>query len=155
MANKIDLAFEATLTEDDSKLQVQVSCENRGRQEVTIVTLPRYLGVELLNRRGKFLSGSPHNVQVQMPSTKDYLSIKPQETATKLFILDVERLDTRDNLQERDYAVGHHRFDKFPAKTEIRVTYRPEKLMPNLPSSKRRSFAADPIVGKRLVVSLP
>ena len=155
MPPKIDLAFTATLCEKEGQLEISVSCENRGNQEVSIVTLDRYLGVELLNKRGKFMSGTPHNPQIQMPSKKDYLGIKSKQTESNIYVLKVERLDERDNPEERDYAIGQHRFDKFPSKTEVRVSYRPERMMPNLPSSKRNSFAAETIVGSRLVVSLP
>jgi len=153
MAKMPNIAFESKF--DEEKLQILVSCTNHSKAEVSIVTLGRYLQVELLDRRGKFKSGTPHKVKIEMPKASDYIGLKAGQVLKDIFVLEVERLDSGDNHQERSYAVGSSRFDKFPSKTEVRVSYNPERMMPNLPSSKRRNFVADLVVGKRLAVQFP
>lgn len=153
MAKPPSIAFECKF--DAESMRIFVRCLNHSRQEVCIVTLVRYLNVELMDRRGKFTSGTPHNRSIEMPKPGDYVTIKANAVLEDVFVLSVERLDTGDDPGERSYAVGNHRFDKFPAKTEVRVSYKPERMMPNLPSSKQRRFVADLVVGQRLKVVFP
>ena len=155
MFTEKDLHFSLTPDTESEHCEVTVHCKNVGRREATIATLERYFLVELKNRQKRFTSGQAHNVSVQLPSKNDYVTIKPGETTNALFKVIIERKDERNDPQERDYLVADNLFEKVPQANELRVSYRPERMMPNLPSSKKKSFAADVIVGGAITLKLP
>ena len=51
-------------------------------------------------------------------------------------------------LQGEDWTIGGVHFAGVPAKTELRVTYKAEPVMPNLPSKMQRAFARGPVDGR-------
>ena len=155
MFTEKDLQFYLKPLSEKAPLGFTVHCKNIGRKEVTIATLGRYFLVELKNTQKRFTSGQAHDVSVQLPNKNDYLSIKPGDTADDIFRLSLRRTDERDDPLQRDYVVAGNKFEKVPSRNEIRISYRPERMMPNLPSSKKKSFAADVIVGQTLAITLP
>jgi|GEM_PF-5393130 len=155
MFTQKDLSFSLKLNPESEQCELTVHCKNVGRKEATIAQLERYFLVELKNQQKRFTSGQAHNVSVQLPSKNDYVTIKPGETTKALFKVLIQRKDERDDPLERDYVLAGHLFEKVPQSNELRVSYRPERMMPNLPSSKKKSFASDVIVGGTIALKLP
>lgn len=155
MFTQRDLQFYLESSQEPGALQLTVYCKNIGRKEATIACLPRYFLIELKNKQKCFTSGQAHEVSVQLPSKNDYLTIKSGDDAKELFTVSVTRKDERSSTLERDYVVNGHLFEKVPQKNELRVSYRPERMTPNLPSSKKKTFVADTIVGDSIALNLP
>lgn len=137
MTKKAEVKLAAHL--DDNRLRLQF--HNGTPDQITVVAHTRYLLVELLDERGQFVRGES-SAAAAMPGKKDFVDVPAAGDVTALS-LEV----TRDGGR---VTVGDVVFDNVPAKTEFRVTYKPDALVPNLPSSKRRSFFRGPVQSDRV-----
>ncbi len=137
MSNEVALK----IREDGPNVVVDV--KNGTRASVTLVTHPRYLSVELLDARGQFVRGEGGADGV--PGKKDFVDLAPGATAAGFATFAI----TRDGDTLR---VGDFTFADAPPTTELRVTYRPDALVPNLPSRSRGSFFRGPATSNRLAL---
>lgn len=124
--------------------RVVVDVENGTKAPITVVTHPRYLFVELLDARGQFVGGAAGDQGV--PSKKDFVDIEPKATS-QVASLEVAR-------EGDSVVVGAWKFEGAPSKTEVRITYKPDAIVMNLPSNKRRTFFRGPVTSGRVPVEI-
>lgn len=128
-----------TLSADATHLHVGVA--NTAKDPATVVTLPRYLLIELKNDRGQFTRGVPVGASPALPSPTDYRTLAATQVDDSVFQLEITRGD--DTLR-----IGDVLFTNPPAVTEVRVTYKADAVMPNLRSKDRKIFERGPVSAK-------
>ena len=116
---------------------LRVGIANRSKQPVTVVTLPRYLTVEIKDARGQFVGGDSV-VPTSFPSRSDYRTIGANQVDDGIFELPI-------SISNGSVRIGDVEFKTAPATAEVRVTYKADRVMPNLSSSQRRSFFHGPL----------
>jgi hypothetical protein len=124
-ASRNPLAFALRLSRGEAgaaKLGVDVT--NTSAAPQTVIAHARYLTVEREDEVGQFIRAEvPGFEAAAMPRAADYVTVAPGKTVS-LFELDITGL---------------------PPKARMRVTYQAaDRIMPNLPRDKQRSFFAGP-----------
>ena len=122
------------LTVDDDGATVSVAVANRSGADVVVVTLERYLQLELEDERGQFVGGQQAVTGAAFPSKADYRVIPKNSVVGG-------RVSPRDLRRGR----WDHHLRKGPAGNgRFGVTYKAEPIMPGLPSKYRSSFYRGP-----------
>lgn len=123
--------------------QVLVDAHNATGAALTLVTHERYLQVEVLDQRGQFVRGDAKSAG--MPSKTDFLDVPARGATQCVFSLDVLK-------EGNELIVGRFRFADFKIPATVRVTYKSDPVVPNLPSNKRQSFFRGPIESERCIL---
>jgi len=114
---------------------LEIIAVNNTKETVTIIALPRYFVIEVEDALGQFVRGGA--VSGALPSAGDYRALKPAERMT-LLVLPVARSGDQ-------VTIGDHTFPDVAPRGRARVTYKADRVMPNLPKSKQKSFVAGPL----------
>ena len=131
-----------------------IGVTNPTKHALTIVTLDRYILVELHNRRGHFVTGTRVEDLQEAPSAGDYRALPAGGQVEAIYRVEARRgPPTEDGLPT--YLVGGWRFEDVPARNTIRVTYKADLMMPNLPSKLKKSFFRGPSDSTTQKIDLP
>ncbi len=129
------------VVERDGQKAVVVDLVNPGKKAVCAVVHPRYFGVEMLDGRKQFTRGKGAP-PMAFPAASDYLMIEPKARAEAVVSLPLA-------VEAKGVCtIGSFRFEGLPASTEVRITYKAEAMMPNLPSKMQKSLARGPEDGR-------
>ncbi len=133
MATKVVLSAERRLGE------ILIDVGNRGAELIAVVNHPHYLTLELEDEARQFVRGVLlPEASLPPVSASSYVKVPPRSTAAAVFRLPLERG------ADGSCVLGALRFIRIPALTKLRVTYKAEMVMPNLPKALERSFFRGP-----------
>lgn len=138
------VTLEPTIITEGDRSILSVAVANGSTAKVTVVTLPRYLIVELKDDRGQFVRGEETDGGVVMPTSGDYLDVPGNSVRAGVFRLPIS-----------EESVGTQRFPGVPRANVVRVTYKADRVMPGLPRDSRSDFFAGPTEPKTAEVTLP
>lgn len=142
----VSLAIEI-VAEGDGAGALVVAATNRSPDPVTVIAHPRYFLVEVENQTKQFARASAvtgagiAQAPASMPRAEDYRTLAPGARAT-VFRASI----VRPASPAGDLIVGSHVFSAVSAGARARLTYQAsDRIMPNLPRDKQRSFFAGPV----------
>ena len=124
---------------------IVITMANLTKSAIAIVTHPRYVSVEVKNERGHFITGDGA-VAAAFPSASDYVKIDAGQRHPA-FRLALKRT-------EEGLHVGAIRFTTAPKKAAVRVTYKADAMMPNMPRKMQRDFVRGPLVSGTITVEV-
>lgn len=128
---------------------LRVTLVNESAQPAAVVVVPRYLLAELRDGVGQFVRGTVGPGGASLPRKGDYRSLAPGDEAIIALPIEARPSAAPPVVSgERDYTIGGHHFEALPARTRVRVTYRADQVMPNLPPALRPHFFAGPADGE-------
>lgn len=137
-------ALEATDGLGELARVVEVVLTNRTTSQITVVLAARYFVLEMKSPVGQYLKGHPvETTPLSLPTARDYPRLSPGASA--VFPLSLSWLADADDGSVGDYVIGGYRFTAVPARNTLRVTYRADQIMPNLPNADRRLFFGGPL----------
>lgn len=135
---------EVTIAARQEGDRIVVDLANHTKETVTVVAHPRYFSVELLDERGQFVAGT-RTEDPGAPNKKSFVDVGAGKRADGLVTLAIVR-------DGDAVTVGGQRFAPIPEVTELRVTYKTEALVPNVPSSQRRTLFRGPVQSSRVAI---
>ncbi len=119
--------------------EILIDVGNRGGESIAVVNHPHYLTLELEDEARQFVRGVLlPEVSLPPVSAGSYVTVPPRTTAPAVFRLPLERS------ADGSCVLGALRFSRIPAMTKLRVSYKAEMVMPNLPKALERSFFRGP-----------
>ncbi len=117
---------------------------NDSRAAASIVAHPRYLVLEALNAHRQFLRGEVS--AIGLPTKADFIEVKAGATLKAAFGFDLSH-------EQDTLTVGPWRFEALKLPTELRVTYKSDPVVPNLPSKLKKGFFRGPLESGRLALT--
>lgn len=119
------VTLELKMTGADQRA-VAITVRNGTRKPITVITHPRYWVVELQDARKQYVKGGA--AILRLPTPDDFVTIGAGAQALAL-TLPIERAQ----------------FPGVGAQSKLRVTYKPDAVISNMPRTVRDSFFRGPI----------
>lgn len=117
---------------------------NGSKAAMSIVAHPRYLVLEALNAQRQFQRGALSGTG--LPAKGDFMEAKAGATLEGALSFELSH-------EQGVLTVGPWRFEALPLPTELRVTYKSDPVVPNLPSKLKKGFMRGPLESGRVALS--
>lgn len=128
---------------------LSIDVANRSTEAITIVALPRYLTVELEGVNRQFVRGAPQaGATLGLPSPTDYRLVAANSVERGVFLLPVTP-------SEPGYLIGAVQFPAVEKKTTLRVSYKADAIIPNVPKASQKTLFRGPAESGKTPIELP